>query len=106
MVIFHFTLPGLGEIILYHTHLPLEPLRQYVRFRWWATPRVPRLLVWYVVGHWVSQWKADISVWENKVFKKRPVLVPVDGPVHRMREWYRQFNRSAVESGVDPTKVE
>lgn len=88
---FRFTLPDLGDVLMFQTHLPTGPLNQRVRFHWWADRKVPRALAWYVVGHWISQWKADIEVWENKIMRDRPVLVRLDGPVHKMRRWVRQF---------------
>jgi 3-ketosteroid 9alpha-monooxygenase subunit A len=33
----------------------------------------------------------DISIWENKKFRERPRLVAEDGPVGRLRTWYRSF---------------
>lgn len=104
---FRFILPDLGDIVLFQTHLPTEPLKQQIRFRWYADKKVPRPLVWWVVGHWVSQWKADVEVWENKVYRERPVLVSLDGPVHKMRRWYQQFLESQVESkeGEDPRRL-
>lgn len=93
VVWFRFDVPGKGRILLFQTHTPLEPLRQHVRFRWYAERTMSRLLVHWVVGNWISQWWADVDVWENKVFRPRPVLVPVDGPVHRMRRWLAQFHR-------------
>jgi 3-ketosteroid 9alpha-monooxygenase subunit A len=33
----------------------------------------------------------DIEIWENKVFRPSPQLVPGDGPVGSLRRWYRQF---------------
>ena len=33
----------------------------------------------------------DIAIWEHKVFRDRPQLVAEDGPVGRLRQWYRQF---------------
>lgn len=88
---FRFTLPKLGDVLLFQTHLPLAPLQQRVRFRWFADPKVPRPLVWYVVGHWISQWRADVGIWEQKIMRKRPVLISIDGPVHEMRRWVKQF---------------
>ena len=75
------------------THTPLAPLAQRVRFRWYAERSIPRLLVSYVIGNWVSQWREDIVIWENKIFRERPQLVSTDGPVHALRRWYRQFRR-------------
>ncbi len=93
---FRFSLPELGDIVMFQTHLPTAPLSQQVRFRWWADPKIPRLLVWYVVGHWISQWRADLEVWENKIMRPRPVLVALDGPVHKMRRWVKQFYEHAA----------
>ena len=57
----------------------------------YATATMPRLLVWYIVGNWIAQWQNDISVWENKLFAKKPVLVKGDGPMMKQRRWYSQF---------------
>lgn len=94
VVYFRFQLPELGDLVMIQSHTPLAPLAQQVRFRWFADPQVPRLLVSYVVGNWVSQWREDIEIWENKIFRERPQLVPGDGPVHALRRWYRQFRHT------------
>ncbi len=91
ITVFQISLPKLGDVLLFHTHLPSAPLEQDVQFRWYADKAVPRLLVSYVVGSWISQWRNDISIWENKYWKERPMLVPGDGPVLRMRRWFKQF---------------
>lgn len=88
---FRFTLPDLGDVLMFQTHLPTAPLNQQVRFRWWSDSKIPRALAWYVVGHWISQWRADVDVWENKIMRRKPVLVRIDGPVHKMRRWVKQF---------------
>jgi 3-ketosteroid 9alpha-monooxygenase subunit A len=33
----------------------------------------------------------DMDIWQNKVRIDNPLLVEGDGPIHRLREWYRQF---------------
>jgi len=33
----------------------------------------------------------DIAIWEHKVYRSRPLLVKDDGPIGRLRHWYRQF---------------
>lgn len=97
---FRFQLPDLGDILMFQTHLPTAPLNQQVRFHYFADPKIPRPLVWYVVGHWVSQWRADLSIWENKVMRPRPVLVSLDGPVHKMRRWVKQFYEAKVPAPI------
>ncbi len=91
IVAFRIQIPDVGRITMFQTHLPEQPLAQRVRLRWFAEPRMPRALVSYVVGNWVSQWREDIAIWENKIFLDKPMLVADDGPVHRMRAWFRQF---------------
>ena len=41
---------------------------------------MPRPLVYYVVGSWISQWRGDIEIWENKIYRSKPVLSRADGP--------------------------
>ena len=91
LVAFRFQADDVGKITMFQTHLPEGPLQQRVRFRWFAEPRIPRALVAYVIGNWMSQWREDISIWENKIFLRKPMLVAGDGPVHRMRTWFHQF---------------
>ncbi len=101
------TIPGKGEVEIVQTQLPLAPLDQQVVFCWFADRRVPRHLVWYAVGNWVSQWRNDVRIWEDKVFRRSPLLSRDDGPVIRLRRWYSQFlpepstggRRSARRSG-------
>merc|ERR1719297_748312 len=61
------------------------------RFHWYASNKIPRLLVWYVVGNWISQWTNDIAIWENKILQSKPCLVRGDGPIFKVRRWWRQF---------------
>jgi len=98
VVTFHFTIPDAGEILMYQTHLPVAPMEQEVRFTWFADKRMPRALVSYVVGNWVSQWRNDIAIWEGKIHLSRPALAKGDGPIHRLRSWYRQFYPQTPEA--------
>jgi len=105
VVNFRFDIPDLGKMELQQTHLPVGPLEQQVDFRWFSDPKIPRIVAWYVVGNWVSQWKQDIEIWENKLYLDRPMLSKDDGPVPRLRRWYRQFYSDAGPSPVDPLPV-
>ena len=91
LVSFRITIPDVGGIEIVQTHLPVAPLEQQVDFHWFADRRVPRLLVYYVVGHWISQWRQDTGIWENKTYVAKPALCRDDGPVIAVRRWYRQF---------------
>ncbi len=85
------TIPNVGDVEIIQSQLPVAPLEQQVHFRWFADRRVPRLLVWYAVGHWVSQWRNDVRIWQDKIFRRPPMLCRDDGPVMRLRKWYQKF---------------
>ncbi len=99
LLLFRFDLPGRGEIAMYKTFLPISPLEQQVDYRWFADRRLPRWLVWYVIGSWASQLPQDVDIWENKVHIPQPKLCRDDGPVYEMRRWYQQFLPKADTDG-------
>lgn len=37
------------------------------------------------------QFTQDVPIWEHKVYRERPLLTKVDGPVHDYRRWFAQF---------------
>ncbi|MCX4242035.1 Rieske 2Fe-2S domain-containing protein [Paraliomyxa miuraensis] len=96
IVMFRITIPKMGDILFFQTHLPVQPLEQRVWFHWFADVKMPRWLVYYVVGNWISQWRNDLDVWENKVHLRKPLLVKGDGPIHRLRKWWKQFYPEGV----------
>lgn len=38
-----------------------------------------------------EQFMQDVPIWENKVYRDRPLLTRKDGPVTQYRRWFRQF---------------
>ena len=32
-----------------------------------------------------------MPIWEHKIYRERPILTKVDGPVAQYRRWFRQF---------------
>jgi 3-ketosteroid 9alpha-monooxygenase subunit A len=50
------------------------------------------------------QFTQDIPIWEHKIYRSRPLLTAVDGPVARYREWFRQFysDPEPTASGAAP----
>jgi cholesterol 7-dehydrogenase len=95
LVVFRISIP-FGDVVIMQTHTPRvgprEPMQLRVRFTWWAERSVPRVLAWYVVGNWVSQWWQDVAIWENKVHLAKPALTRGDGPLHELRRWFQQFH--------------
>jgi 3-ketosteroid 9alpha-monooxygenase subunit A len=37
------------------------------------------------------QFTQDVPIWENKIYRERPALTELDGPVAQYRRWFRQF---------------
>lgn len=89
-------IPNLGDVLILEMHTPLGPLEQRISFRWYASPRLPRLLVAWIAGGWMAQVQSDYEVWANKAHVRRPMVVEGDGPILSFRQWYRQLTR-AVE---------
>jgi len=87
---FEFDTP-VGRIVLFQSHLPMEQLATRVELEWFAERKIWKLLVWYVVGNWINQWKNDIAIWENKIHTRSPLLTKGDGPIFKLRKWFSQF---------------
>jgi len=90
LMIFQFNTEA-GKIVLFQTHLPTDPLNCDTEFVWYCEKKVWRMMAWYVVGNWISQWRNDVAIWNNKTFMRRPFLVKGDGPIMRLRRWVFQF---------------
>ena len=91
IVRFDFDVPRIGRITMFQTHTPVEALKQRVTFRWFAARRVPRIFVSYVVGNWISQWRQDVEIWKEKIYRSHPMGNTDDTLLSRMRKWYGQF---------------
>ena len=37
------------------------------------------------------QFTQDVPIWENKIYRERPIVTRVDGPITQYRRWFRQF---------------
>jgi nitrite reductase/ring-hydroxylating ferredoxin subunit len=38
-----------------------------------------------------EQFAQDVPIWENKIYRDRPMLTKNDGPIMQYRRWFRQF---------------
>jgi 3-ketosteroid 9alpha-monooxygenase subunit A len=58
----------------------------------------------YVAGYLDNLKKGfedDFRIWENKIYREPALLCDGDGPIGRLRKWYRQFFVPPGEGGVD-----
>jgi len=94
---------------MFQTHLPLvenKGMAQRVRFCWFASAGIPSALASYVVGEWVSNWWADVAVWEEKIRRAQPALVRGDGPIQRGRRWFKQFYSENSAAASEPVSFD
>ena len=66
LTVFRISISKLGDVLLFHTHLPTAPLAQTVKFRWYADRKLPRALVGYVVGPILAWALSDAVSSEHK----------------------------------------
>jgi len=43
------------------------------------------------------QFTQDLPIWEHKIYRQRPMVTAVDGPVAQYRRWFRQFYPDGAE---------
>ncbi len=53
-----------------------------------------------MIQHIAETTARDVPIWEHKVYRAKPPLVPGDGPIAQLRRWARQFHEP---SGVGPS---
>jgi 3-ketosteroid 9alpha-monooxygenase subunit A len=85
---------------LFMAHTPIEANELHLRFAVSlerSGPRTESFATFYVENLRLG-FHEDIAIWEHKVFRDRPQLVAEDGPVGRLRAWYRQFYRPVAEA--------
>jgi len=84
---------GVLDSILLLAHTPIDEetldLRFAVSLRR-SGPRTEEFAKFYVENLRLG-FHEDISIWEHKVYRDRPALCDGDGPIGRLRTWYRQF---------------
>jgi hypothetical protein len=73
------------------TLLPLQGDRLQVEARWYAQRGIPRWMVSFFSFVASRALEQDRQVWENKIFRRKPMLVSGDGPFPAFVRWYDQF---------------
>jgi nitrite reductase/ring-hydroxylating ferredoxin subunit len=53
-------------------------------------PEIAAALQRYVADN-VRTLEQDFPIWENKLYRERPILCEADGPIHEFRRWAAQF---------------
>ena len=80
-----------GNVYLFKTYLPLRPGLLHMQSKWYADKTVPFALAWLLSEIARGALNQDRPVWENKVYRKKPLLVRGDGPFAQHAQWWKQF---------------
>jgi 3-ketosteroid 9alpha-monooxygenase subunit A len=81
---------------LFLAHTPIDENSLDLRFAVMlkkSGPRTDEFAQFYVENLRLG-FHEDIAIWENKVYRQTPRLVDGDGPIGKLRTWYKQFFRS------------
>lgn len=86
---------GICETLELATMTPIDATRSHVRYAF-TQPRVngqdPKGgVAAAIIRDIVKQTNEDVPIWENKVYRERPVLCEGDGPIAQYRRWCQQF---------------
>jgi cholesterol 7-dehydrogenase len=90
-LVFKFNSRLAEDVMLVKTFTPVGPLKLRMEDHIFAPKGTNRFALKYIVRESAAQFHDDIVLWERKGFVKHPILVEGDGPIIKMRQWYRQF---------------
>ena len=86
---------GVIDSMYFQAHTPIDHQTLHLRFgvslkRFGDDDKGKRFAKQYVENLTLG-YHEDVEIWENKRYVERPVLCDGDGPVGKLRKWYRQF---------------
>ncbi|XP_009474357.1 PREDICTED: cholesterol desaturase daf-36-like, partial [Nipponia nippon] len=81
----------LGHGIILQTVTPLEPLLQNVVHKIYYQKNVPAIIPKFILRAECIQFERDITIWNNKQYLPKPLLVREDASIQKHRRWYAQF---------------
>jgi len=87
---------GILHSRLFLAHTPIDEVTLDLRFAVMlekSGPKTDEFAQFYVENLRLG-FHEDIAIWENKVYRESPRLVDGDGPIGKLRAWYKQFFRS------------
>lgn len=82
-------------MVLINAHIPIDSNRLLLRFGVAVKTGVgvvlPPEIMSAVVAAARDGYFQDVAIWENKKWRDTPVLADGDGPIGRIRDWYKGF---------------
>eukprot|EP00045_Choanoeca_perplexa_P007238 m.64040 g.64040 ORF g.64040 m.64040 type:complete len:449 (+) comp13992_c0_seq1:136-1482(+) len=80
-----------GEGVFMQALTPQEPLYQELTHSIYASSTVPQIIAKFYLFGEAKQVERDVMVWNNKMYRKNPVLIKEDALIGKHRRWYSQF---------------
>ncbi|XP_056207957.1 cholesterol 7-desaturase nvd-like [Falco biarmicus] len=81
----------LGRGVILQTVTPLEPLLQNVVHKIYYQKNIPAIIPKFILRAECIQFERDITIWNNKQYLPKPLLVREDSSIQKHRRWYAQF---------------
>ena len=92
----HVHYEGLFSVIFQIGQTPIDATTTQIRFsiltreRDRSDPEIAPALERYIADN-IRTFEQDFPIWENKIYRERPMLCEGDGPIHEFRDWAAQF---------------
>ncbi|OXB80642.1 UNVERIFIED_CONTAM: hypothetical protein H355_005571 [Colinus virginianus] len=91
LVFLSFKHAFLGHGIILQTVTPLEPLLQNVVHKIYYQKNVPAIIPKFILRAECIQFERDVTIWNNKQYLPKPLLVCEDASIQKHRRWFAQF---------------
>jgi nitrite reductase/ring-hydroxylating ferredoxin subunit len=88
---------GLIEGVSVQSLTPIEPERMLLTHNYYVHKGSNEQAAEGFYDYYAKDWELDMPLWNNKLFREKPVLAEGDGDISRFRKWYRQFYSTPVE---------
>ncbi len=92
------------KTVMIGTVLPISKTRVKLRFSFVKPKDISEIHNVYtdgLIAEIARQVQHDMPIWENKIYQEDPILCDGDGPIHKYRQWFRQF----YDAGEDESPV-
>ena len=89
-----FTGIPFAEVRMLNSVVPKDDEFTDHRMTYWTRSRTPvfsPLFTKLIAKTFMAVYMDDVEIWEHKIYRAKPMLVPGDGPIHSTRRWHAQF---------------
>lgn len=92
---------GLIEGVSVQSLTPIDPERMMLTHNYYVHKDSDPLMTAGFFDFYAKDWELDMPLWNNKLFRDKPILAEGDGDISRFRKWYKQFYSESEGIQVD-----